>query len=134
MTFKEWQKSRIQRRLYHLRKWKQKQGCANCGYNEHPLALDFAHIDQKTKHAGATYGAASGMSKLYAKVFKDWDKNYTAIRALFTEIRKCKVLCKNCHVIETFNDKQFENNHKVSKLRKRCATPQSGTEAAHSVA
>ena len=106
------------RRFYWLRKIKQSQGCENCGYNKHPLALDFAHRDQRTKHSGATYGAGSGMSKLYPKIYADQKRNREAIRNLFKEIRKCKILCKNCHVIETYNDKQFENNWQIAKERK----------------
>ena len=105
------------RRLYWLRKIKQSKGCENCGYNEHPLALDFAHRDQRTKHAGAIYGAGSGMSKLYPKIYADQKRNREAIRNLFKEVRKCKILCKNCHVIETYNDKQFENNWQIANER-----------------
>ena len=117
-THKE-KRARIRaRRLYWLRKIKQSKGCENCGYNEHPLALDFAHRDQRTKHSGAAYGAGSGVSKLYPKIYADQTRNRQAIKKLFQEIRKCKILCKNCHVIETYNDKQFENNWKIAMERK----------------
>lgn len=106
------------RRLHWLRKYKKSKGCAVCGFNEHPLALDFAHIDQMTKHSGAAYGAASGISKLYSKIYRDKERNRQALKAVIAEIRKCKVLCKNCHVVETFESKQFNNNWKVSQLRK----------------
>ena len=113
-----YRKKIIARRLYWLRKIKKSKGCENCGYNESPLALDFAHIDQMTKHSGAVYGAASGISKLYSKVFVDKFKNRLARKALFKEVRLCKILCKNCHVVETFNNREFERNWEVSNMRK----------------
>ena len=118
MTHKEKVRKIKDRRLYWLRKIKKSKGCENCGYNEHPLSLDFAHINQMTKHSGATYGAASGISKLYSKIYVDKDKNTLAIKKLFKEIKLCKILCKNCHVVETYNNKEFERNWEVSNMRK----------------
>lgn len=60
-------------------------GCAKCGYNEHPAALDFDHI--------------RGV-KLY-----DVSKTNTIEKATI-EIAKCQVLCANCHRIETYERKQ----------------------------
>ena len=82
---------------YHLRKKKEYdaqkkallslikilQGCEQCGYNQHPQALTFDHIDPSTKEFSvANYGARS------------WE-------ALLKEIDKCRVLCANCHNIHT---------------------------------
>ena len=106
------------RRLHWLRKYKKYNGCANCGYDKHPLALDLAHIDQMSKHSGAKWGAGSGISKLYVKIYRDKQKNAQALKNLIAEVRKCKVLCKNCHVIETFENREFNNNMQVSKARK----------------
>jgi predicted nucleic-acid-binding Zn-ribbon protein len=118
LTHKEKIRRIKDRRLHWLRKIKKSKGCENCGYNENPLALDFAHIDQMTKHSGATYGAASGMSKLYSKIYANKHKNMLAIKTLFKEIKLCKILCKNCHVVETYNNKEFERNWEVSNIRK----------------
>ena len=116
MHWRTWIKDR---RLHWLRKYKKANGCANCGYNEHPLALDFAHIDQMSKHSGASYGAGSGISKLYVKIYRDKQRNTQALKDLIAEVRKCKVLCKNCHVVETFENREFNNNMQVSKLIKQ---------------
>jgi len=119
MTHKEKVRKIKDRRLYWLRKIKKSKGCENCGYNENPLALDFAHIDQMTK-SPLSYksGRGNGISKLYSKIFVDKDKNTLAIKELFKEVRLCKILCKNCHVIETYNNREFERSWEVSNMRK----------------
>ena len=117
MTEKHWRTWIKDRRLHWLRKYKVEQGCANCGFNAHPLALDFAHIDQMTKWSGAAYGAGSGISKLYSKIYRDKERNRQALQAVIAEVRKCKVLCKNCHVVETFENREFNNNWRVAKMR-----------------
>lgn len=61
-------------------------GCAMCGYNEHPAALDFNHIDPATK----AFNVAEGVSR---------GKGRKAIKA---EIEKCNLLCANCHRIHTY--------------------------------
>jgi len=54
-------------------------GCVDCGYNEHPEALHFDHIeDNKT----------NGIAQLSL---------YPALE----EIEKCEVRCANCHAIKT---------------------------------
>ena len=119
MTHKERIRKIKDRRLYWLRKIKKSKGCENCGYNENPLALDFAHIDQMTK-SSLSYksGRGNGISKLYSQIFVDKDKNTLAIKALFKEVRFCKILCKNCHVIETEKNKEFERSWEVSMMRR----------------
>lgn len=56
------------------------RGCADCGYNDHPVALDFDHIDGKTFSIGA-----GRRSK----------------RAVLEEIARCEVVCANCHRLRT---------------------------------
>ncbi len=56
-------------------------GCQRCGFNEHPSALDFHHVDGKDK----------GMTTLGAK---DWGP-----KKIQKEIMKCVVHCANCHRI-----------------------------------
>ena len=120
------------RRLYWLRKYKQFKGCENCGYNENPLALDFAHIDQMTKHPDMVNAPrGNGINRLYTKIRVNRVSNRAAIRTLFKEIRLCKILCKNCHVIETYNNGEFERSRDVSHTRKTGIerTPITSTQA-----
>ncbi len=58
-------------------------GCAKCGYDAHPAALHFNHLDPSTKKFNI--GASMGIR---------WDR-------IEEEIAKCEVLCANCHAIET---------------------------------
>ena len=62
-------------------------GCAVCGYNGHPAALHFDHLDPSTKS------------------FSMGNNNYP-IGKLDEEIAKCQVLCANCHA-----EKTWELNH-----------------------
>ena len=54
-------------------------GCELCGYRKHACALQFDHIDPKTKF------------KIISRM-----NNYS-IEAIKKEMRKCRVLCANCH-------------------------------------
>jgi len=78
---------------YHLKKKKQydaqkkallsllkiKTGCEVCGYNAHPQALTFDHIDPDNKLFNlANYGEHS------------WSD-------ILIETLKCRVICANCH-------------------------------------
>lgn len=77
-------KQRLRRiRTRWLGIYKQKKGCQVCGYNEHPAALQFDHIDPLTKIRDV-----SNMIELKLKRIMD-------------EVRKCRVLCANCHSIHT---------------------------------
>ena len=107
-----------QRRVFRLRKIKSSRGCERCGYNESPLALDFAHINPEEKHiAMVLRTGANGMCRLYSRIcIKDKEKNRFYIKELFNEIRKCKILCKNCHVIETDENGEF-NGLKIREKR-----------------
>ena len=65
------------------------KGCAQCGYKKHPAALHFNHIDP-TKKIG-------DVSKM-----KTWE-------TVKREMRKCEVLCANCHAIKTVSEKHYLN-------------------------
>ena len=69
---------RRQRRKRHIDAWKLRHGCSNCGYSKHSAALDLHHVDGKE-------GAVS------------YFMESTTIKRLFNEIRKCVILCANCH-------------------------------------
>ena len=51
-----------------------------CGYDKHPGVLDFHHIDPSTKSFGVSSGGFS--------------RSWTSIE---TEIKKCILVCANCH-------------------------------------
>ena len=67
---------------------KLEQGCLLCGYNKHPVALDFDHINpiEKSFTIGTKYSSVSE-------------------ELLLNEIKKCRVLCANCHRVETLKNK-----------------------------
>ena len=67
---------------------KLKTGCIKCGYKEHPVALDFDHIDPTKKEftIGVSYTSVS-------------------LKRLYKEIDKCQVLCANCHRIKTLQSR-----------------------------
>ena len=71
------------RRRSKLDVYKQKKGCVECGYNGHPYALEWDHIDPSTKTKVVSAFYAGSLSRL------------------FEEVRKCQVLCGNCHNIKT---------------------------------
>lgn len=72
-------KAKESRRRRHINRWKVSKGCSNCGYNESAVALDLHHINESTKDGDVGYYMTSRLSKL------------------FNEIRKCVILCANCH-------------------------------------
>lgn len=62
-------------------------GCVLCGYNKHPQALQFDHLDPNKK----SFTISSNLRKSKETIEK--------------EIQKCRVLCANCHAIETYKNK-----------------------------
>jgi hypothetical protein len=55
-------------------------GCIDCGYAEHPEALDFDHVRGVKRHEISQ------------------SRNATE---LFNELEKCEVVCANCHRVRT---------------------------------
>tara|TARA_B100001123_G_C14839255_1_gene839405 strand:- start:294 stop:689 length:396 start_codon:yes stop_codon:yes gene_type:complete len=114
------------KRVKHLHKIKTSKGCETCGYNENGYALVFAHRDPMTKNkkcVGQGKGG-SGMNGLTKQICvvgarKDSsEKNRGYIKELFEEIRKCKILCMNCHTIETMLAGEHENCVETFNARK----------------
>jgi hypothetical protein len=75
-------------------------GCCVCGYNKHPSALCFDHLPnhekaEVTKNGCSKRTCAGGMYRLY-------DKQHS-VNDLICEIKKCRVLCSNCHMELTHN-------------------------------
>lgn len=60
-------------------------GCVDCGYDRHAEALDFDHLPgtRKLFNIGAWAGLSVG-----------WDE-------IFAELKKCEVVCANCHRVRT---------------------------------
>lgn len=86
-SIKRWQSQTTKRRRLLLDQIKMTSGCMSCGYNQHPAALDFDHIEPSSKlfTIGTAYGTCS-------------------IKRLYEEVAKCRVLCANCHRIKTVAD------------------------------
>jgi 5-methylcytosine-specific restriction endonuclease McrA len=85
----------IRRNKYWRRKvmdrFKVRKGCASCGYNSHPYALEFDHIDPATKRMK--------ISDMYCYSWK----------RVKVELAKCQVLCGNCHNIKTISHMRKED-------------------------
>ena len=94
-VFKKYKKDKGLERRDFLNEYKIKKGCEFCGYNKHPQALCFDHIDPKTKHPMYS-----------AKQLTRWGQDM-----LMEEFNKCRVLCSNCHNIHT-----YENKHHLQHL------------------
>ena len=84
---KRWDREKLARRRRWLQKYKMEKGCEMCGYKEHPAALHFDHLDPATKVA-----PVANMMK-------------RPIDILVAEIRKCRILCANCHAVHTITEK-----------------------------
>lgn len=77
---RQWMKRR--RRNHWLEMIKLNSGCKHCGFDDEAIALDFHHTG-------------------FDKVFNISDGRGNSLKKLMHEIRKCIVLCKNCHAVET---------------------------------
>lgn len=62
------------------------KGCSECGYKKNPVALQFHHVDPSTK--------IDNVSSMRRSSYAQWGR-------IKTEMRKCVVVCANCHSIET---------------------------------
>lgn len=104
-----------------LRHYKMRKGCDVCGYNKHGVSLDFAHIDpsEKSIHMWKDRKRGSGMGDLVNRVTKYGTLlNRERWKELKDEIRKCRVVCKNCHYIETYEKREVEGGHLLSNKRR----------------
>ena len=68
-----------------LRDYKTAAGCTDCGYNEHPAALEFDHLPEFEKSFNLSTAPFEGI----------------AMERVLEEIAKCEVVCANCHAIRT---------------------------------
>jgi hypothetical protein len=58
-------------------------GCISCGFDKHPAALDFHHLDKNKKE----------------NLISIMTKDNSTISKLKLEMKKCIVVCANCHRI-----------------------------------
>lgn len=56
--------------------------CTKCGWDKNPRALHFHHLDPKQK----SFGISSKLGRKY--------------ETLLEEVKKCVLICANCHIIE----------------------------------
>lgn len=85
-----------------LREWfisiKKKLVCTRCGISDYRV-LDFHHINRLTKKDNIS-------SMLYTK----------SITEVIDEMKKCEVLCKNCHAIDTYDNIFIKQRRAVDRL------------------
>lgn len=77
-TQKRYQRKISRQVSKYLWDYKSVNPCESCGEDD-PCCLDFHHIDEKTKR--------DNMSRLVR----------SGIKAVLAEIKKCQILCSNCH-------------------------------------
>lgn len=82
-------RSSIAERQEWVDAYKLEHGCADCGYDKHPKALDFDHSVPSLKRANVSYLL-----------------RYASLADVRAEIAKCQVLCSNCHRIKTFTERE----------------------------
>ena len=86
-----------QRNLEAVNAYKSAKGCEECGYNKHPVALQFHHRDPSEK----AFTIGQKMNRMCAE-------------KLLAEASKCIVLCANCHKIHhSVNNEVFKQHKKV---------------------
>lgn len=85
--YSKYQQARTKAKFKILGRLKMLYGCHLCRARPHPCALDFHHRDPSTKKFGLSTGCAS----------RKWS-------ALCEEIKKCVILCANCHRRVGFGD------------------------------
>lgn len=76
-----------------IKNYKMARACVDCGFSgkNFPYVLDFDHLE-------------GGASKKFT--IGGWSKVVLSIEAIVTEIKKCELVCANCHRIRTFSRKK----------------------------
>lgn len=92
----ELQVLRRKRRRRWLNKYKEAKGCEICGYNLNGVAMDFDHLDRAQK--------LFNPSSRYLN---------SSLKKIFAEIRKCRILCANCHRIHSFDSKHHNTKSQI---------------------
>jgi len=94
-------KASVKKYKEQWRSFKATLSCVKCGQN-HPATLDFHHIDSSTKE--------SSVNKLI---------KYRAFKRAMEEVKKCVVLCANCHRIHHHDERE----NKKAKKKKGAEAP-----------
>jgi hypothetical protein len=71
-----------------VNRWKEGKGCSWCGFKGRHYQLHLDHIDPTTKVNMRHRAYEPGWSKIRIKA----------------EVRKCQLLCANCHAEKTFSN------------------------------
>ena len=77
-------KNRAERRDW-INRYKTSSGCVDCGYRDHPAALEFDHLP--------------GFHKAFS--ISEANNLNVSQERLLAEIAKCEVVCANCHAVRT---------------------------------
>ena len=86
-------KERTKELIKFLSDWKSARGCSKCGYNDHPVALDFHHVDESKK--------LFSLSKV--------SRSRIGLKKVKAEAEKCIILCANCHRIHHSKERSNES-------------------------
>lgn len=95
--------SKYTMKIYYKKKklidrYKLFKGCSQCGYKKCSYALQFDHIDPTNKNPRMkNYGLKNKHSIGFQLL------SWPDLRA---EIRKCDVLCANCHLEKTYGERK----------------------------
>jgi len=103
----------IKRRHELVDAYKVSVGCCICGYNKHPSALCFDHLPEYekseiTKNGCSKRTCAGGMYRLYSKRHSPQE--------LIDEIKKCRVMCSNCHMEHTHSSNSRTSENLQNKI------------------
>lgn len=82
VKMRQQQNGRAKKIKQFLANYKLEKGCKDCGYKKHHSALEFDHIKGK-KEINIALAKSVGQAK--------------------KEIKKCEVVCSNCHRVRTYN-------------------------------
>ena len=132
IEYQIWKRHRLDRRYHWLHKYKCAKGCEICKWkpSERYIKLHngismgytfvFDNIYQETKHLSSVGRLGrKGMSAFTERIVKDKELNSQHRRTLFIEIRKCRILCHNCHFLVT----QDQTKTSQAMYKKRTGLP-----------
>jgi len=96
-------KSQMTRARVAVEKAARGNRCEDCGQVYHPFQLDFAH---KNEHRHLKTERLKG--RRTNKVKSMGDLAYANLEVFLAEIKLCRILCSNCHRMETYRERHFD--------------------------